>query len=118
MENEPKDLRELSKEQLLKEGNTPAAQFNEWRALFDIECAVRKHELPEIDKWGILSGRWILIDRERQSDYKLFTKEEVLRMIQDAYCTGWNQCSNSYDRGIGDNKSEPFQEYMKSKESI
>lgn len=86
---DPKDLRDLTKERLEFEGNQLGHQFNEWRALFDIEIAIKKHEVSELYKWCALSNRYLLMEREHLTDYKLFNKDEVLKMLRDAYLQGW-----------------------------
>lgn len=101
MENykDPKDLRDIPLARLKKEGNTLALQHDEWNALFDIESAIRKHDLSELEKWCILSNRYLLLERENLTDYKLFTKDEVLEMINQAYVQGWQdrRFSNNED---------------------
>jgi hypothetical protein len=86
---DPKDLRDIPLDRLRYEGNLFAKQYNEWNDLFSIESAIRKHEFSDLEKWSILSSRYLLMEREHLSDYKLFTKSEVLAMIKEAYIKGW-----------------------------
>ncbi len=96
---DPKDLRDIPLARLRKEGSALALQHDEWNNLFDIESAVRKLQLSEVEKWSILSNRYLLMDRENLTAYKLFTKEEVLGMINEAYVQGWQdrRFSNNED---------------------
>jgi hypothetical protein len=96
---EPKDLREIPLARLKEEGNMLALQHDEWNALFDIESAIRKHQLSELEKWSIFSNRYLLLEREHLTSYKLFTKQEALEMINQAYVQGWQdrRFSNNED---------------------
>lgn len=128
MENDykdPKDLRDISYERLQKEGNQHGLQFNEWSALFDIESAIRRvnnSDVPEYDKisellkWCIFSNRYLLMDRESLTNYKLFTKEEVLRMINDAYYAGYNDCA--YCKEEGTTQDQTASKYMEKVQTI
>jgi hypothetical protein len=106
---DPKDLRSLTLERLKFEGNQLAHQFTEWNNLFNIQSAIRvrskEHNtgFAEIELWSIFSNRFLIMDREHLTDYKLFTKDEVLRMIDSAYHEGYNDCQ--YNEG---NKSSEY----------
>lgn len=88
---DPQDLRSIPIERLDLESNKGGLQFRQWHDLFSIECAIRlADKFSESDKWSILSQRYLLMEREHLTDFKLFTKDEVLRMIRDAYYKGFS----------------------------
>lgn len=113
---DPKDLRDIPIDRLRYEGNLFALQHDEWNDLFNIESAVRKNNLSELEKWSILSNRYLLLEREHLTDYKLFNKEEVLKMINEAYITGWQDRRFSSE----ENKKqwEAEKEYMQKMQGI
>lgn len=76
---DPKYLRNISKDRLLSEGEQAGLQFNEWRNIFDITIACKNHGLPELNKWSVLSNRYILIDRGKdESVAALQTAKEAI----------------------------------------
>lgn len=102
---DPKDLRGIPIERLKYEGNQLGKQFNEWNDFFNIESAIRvwnrKVEtreiaaydgISEVEKWSILSNRYLLMEREHLTDHKLFNLEEVKKMMREAYNQGWQDC--------------------------
>lgn len=115
---DPKDLRAIPIERLNFEGNRLAHQFKEWNDLFSIESAIRVNNdknltsLAEIHKWSILSNRYLLMEREHLTDYKLFNKEEVLIMIRDAYYEGYEDCK--YNKA--ETKHELVDTYLNNKQ--
>lgn len=121
MENykDPKDLRAIPLERLQLEGKQKAHQFRQWNDLFDIESAIRVSNrdkdarLSEVNKWSILSNRYLLMEREHLSDFKLFTKDEVLKMIEDAYYEGYNDCEYNGKDGTKDDLVRGFVEKKK-----
>lgn len=125
---DPKDLRNISDERLKYEGNKSGKQSTEWMKVFNLESAIENYNNPikknfplaEINKWSILSNRFIIIDRKGNGNEKLFTKEEVLREIEEAYYSGHNDGADGQDtsnRRI--DKHEQAREYFnKKKESI
>jgi hypothetical protein len=118
MENykDPKDLRDIPLERLKYEGNVLALQHNQWNDLFNIESAIRKHQLSELEKWSILSNRYLLMEREHLTDYKLFNKDEVLKMIKAAYIDGWQDRRFSSEEDKDQREHEKA--YMKKVEGI
>jgi hypothetical protein len=118
MENykDPKDLRGIPLDRLKMEGHTLALQHNQWNDLFSIESAIRKHQLSELEKWSILSNRYLLMEREHLTNYKLFTKDEVLSMIKDAYVNGWQDRRFSSEEDKDQREHE--QAYMKKVNGI
>lgn len=100
--DDPKDLRDLTLEQLEREGNRMGSQFNEWDKLFNVESAIRCHgqgRISELLKWCIYSNRWLILDKENMTDYKLFPKEDVIRLIKEAYNKGFQDAKfNDFDK--------------------
>lgn len=122
---DPKDLREIPLSRLKYEGNKLAHQFREWNDFFDIESAIRVNNkklnngpdsITEVQRWSILSNRYLLMEREHLTDYKLFTKEEVLKMVHDAYVQGFNDCRYRDDKEKEWIETE--KEYMKKMQTI
>ena len=56
----------LTKEELIKEGNTKGLQFNEWNGIFDLLRYVRKYQLSELEAFCILSNRYKVEERKLQ----------------------------------------------------
>lgn len=123
---DPKDLRSIPIERLKFEGSKLAHQFREWNDFFNIESAIRvynkKEGLPayemfsEVDKWAIFSNRYLLMDREHLSDYKLFNKDEVLKMVENAYNQGFQDGMYSKEEGL--KQHEASEEYMSKMHTI
>lgn len=122
---DPKDLQQLSLDRLKFEGKQLALQFNEWNAVFDIQSVIRQknkkattgaEQISELEMWSILSNRYLLLEREHLTDYKLFNKEEVLRMLHDAYVQGFNDCRYRDDKE--QEWIETEKEYMKKMQTI
>lgn len=123
---DPKDLRDISLDRLLYEGNRSGHQFNNWNDFFNVESAMRRAtgkagqagygEFSEIERWSILSNRYLLLEREHLTDQKLFTKDEVLRMIHDAYVRGFQDHRYADDPNTEWIESE--KEYMAIQQKI
>lgn len=88
-------------------------------------CAMRERgkdgktgfgEFSEIEIWSIFSNRYLLMERENLSEYKLFTKQEVLQMISNAWIDGWQQRRYSDTENI--DQWEAQKEYMTVQEKI
>jgi hypothetical protein len=123
---DPKDLRDIPLERLKQEGQRAGHQFGNWNDLFNIESAMRiatgmrgepgYGKFSEIERWSIFSNRYLLMEREHLTDYKLFTKDEVLYMIQMAFNEGWQ--AGAYSKEDGTSQHEASSEYMKQKQNI
>lgn len=123
---DPKDLRDIPLDRLKWEGNRHGNQFQQWIDFFNVEAAMRIStgksgqsgygEFSEIERWSIFSNRYLLMEREHLSDFKLFTKEEVLRMIHDAYVRGFQDHRYADDPNTEWMESE--KEYMKERQKI
>jgi hypothetical protein len=123
---DPKDLRDIPLERLKWEAQRLAHQFNEWNNFFSVESAMRIStgksgqpgygDFSEIHRWSIVSNRWLLMDREHLSDYKLFNKEEVLKLIQSAYNSGWQDGEHSKEENL--KQYEGDQKYMEQMAKI
>jgi len=57
-------VRNLTKEELTKEGNIKGFQFKEWNDIFDLLSLVRKYELCELEAFCILSNRYKVEERK------------------------------------------------------
>lgn len=107
---DPKDLRDIPLERLRWEGQRLAHQFNQWNDLFSVESAMRRctgysgqpgcGEFSEIERWSIFSNRYLLMEREHLTDYKLFNKDEVITMLRQAYNQGWQDKKYSEEEKI------------------
>ena len=122
---DPKDLRDIPMERLRYEGNRKAHQFNNWNDFLNIMSAMRERgkdgktgfgEFSAIEIWSIFSNRYLLLEREHLTDYKLFTKDEVLYMIQMAYNSGWQ--SGKYSKEEGTTQYEDSAKYMMEQAKI
>jgi hypothetical protein len=122
---DPKELRYIPLERLKFEGNKLALQFNEWNAIFDIQSAIRvnnkkatdgRDSITEVQMWSILSNRYLLLEREHMTDYKLFTKDEVLRMITAAYNQGWQD--GRYSEEEKKKQHEGYLDYLETVKNI
>lgn len=126
---DPKDLRGIPLERLKYEGNRLGHQFTEWNNFFNVQSAIRvkgalkpidyhanPNQFSEIERWSIYSNRFLILDREHLTDYKLFTKDEVLKMIQAAFNDGFQNGLFSKEEGITQYESEA--KYMMEKSKI
>lgn len=126
---DPSDLRDIPLERLKLEGNKVGHQFTEWNNLFNVESAIRTkgalspfdyhanpNQFTEIEKWSIYSNRFLILDREHLSDYKLFTKEEVLKMVRRSFNDGFQNGKYSKEEGIVQHEAES--KYMMEQEKI
>jgi hypothetical protein len=117
---DPSDLRNITFERLKFEGNKLGHQFNEWNNFFNIQSAIRvsgkthNTSFTEIEMWSIFSNRFLILDREHLSEYKLFTKQEVLKMIESAYYEGYNDCEYQDKQ---ETKNELADNYIKKQKS-
>lgn len=113
---DPEDLRDFTKDRLEFEGNQLGHQFDNWNDLFNIEVAIRKNELCELYKWCILSNRYLLMERQHLTDYKLFNKDEVLKMLKDAYSQGWQD--GHYSNEESTQQAETEDKYINKMKAI
>ena len=113
---DPKDLTEISKERLEFEIDNKGHQIQNWKELFDLISAINKYNFGVLDRWIILSNRYLLMEREHLSAHKLFTKEEVFEMIAHAYKTGWGDCLDS--QTDTSTVHQKLKTYLKTKKNI
>lgn len=119
---DPKDLRDIPLERLKYEANQLGHQFTEWNNLFNVESAIRvkgalapinyqanPNQFSELERWSIYSNRFLIMGRDHLTDYKLFTKDEVLMMIEEAYYEGYNDADYKDKEG---NKNELAAAYV------